>query len=126
MKIVSHKVAKLAREKGFNEKVFAHFGDDGLLGWTSGKLNYSHNTGCAAPSLYSLQNWLLTQHNIWVEPILNFVPDTIDDYGYKVCLFSLVDQWNKVKWITNKECNKIFKTPWEALENGIYIALLTL
>ena len=124
MKIVSHKVAKLARKKEFNETVFAHYGDNGILGWTSGKLNYPHNIGCAAPSLYSLQNWLLTTHNIWVEPILNFVPDTMDDYGFRVCIYTNIDQWNNVKWATNKTCSKIYKSPWEALDEGLYQALL--
>jgi len=123
MKIVSHKVAKLAREKGFNETVFAHYDDNGILGWTNGKLNYPHNTGCAAPSQYSLQNWLLSTHNIWVEPILNFVPDTTDDYGFRVCIYTDVNQWDKVKWSTTKHCCKIYESPWKALDEGLYEAL---
>jgi len=93
--IVSFKIAKLAKEKGFDfptngnyefsltERVDPDCGTSGSFGWKKGEINYSrmgifinNNKSydfsnknwflCAAPTTSQLQRWLREKHGVWL------------------------------------------------------------
>lgn len=67
---VSLEVAKLLKEKGFNEKC-RYIYNTNHIGITTEKINSELPNGCfSIPTLYEAQKWLRVKHNIDVLPII--------------------------------------------------------
>lgn len=120
-KLVSYKTAKLAKEKGFNWKVFSYYKSEMSLfnifpdyeqdidNWN----NITFYINCySAPTQSLLQKWLREKHSIHINIgtiAFNRGINKMPNYGY--CISSTK---NHNKKITNYE---------EALEEGLYEAL---
>ncbi len=63
--LISFETAKLAKEKGFDETTFKHYGRQGDILSGATAVFYS------APSQSILQKWLREEKKIWIEPTYN-------------------------------------------------------
>lgn len=74
--LVSFQVAKLAKEKGFNESCIFHYGDTGELhAFDSGNRHHrvKHGNIIFAPTQSLLQKWLREVHNIVITVSLGLI-----------------------------------------------------
>jgi len=128
---VQFETAKIAKEKGFNEKS-THFYVIGYREIKEDKVirkwgNYEDNTKllqpvslgkgqphlALAPTQCLLQKWLREEHNIIIYPILVAIYELDRGWGYEI-----VDSNGK-----NYDENSFSKTCEEALEKGLIEAL---
>lgn len=143
--LVGFKVAKLAKEKGFNHNCIYAWCEKG--GWnkytqkheevthvlrTDGNpfgsfysknwnKKYSTNKNkimCSAPTQAALQKWLREEHNIHI--VIDTTPsyDSINGSKWKSTLY---EPFTKLKWITGKY--NIANSYEEALEDALYEGL---
>ena len=80
---VSFKIAKLLKEKGFNEECFALYNPDGMLIQSGIRLNNIQvgrvKGSYSASTLQMAMKWLRIEHNIHIEP---HIVRTKCSYGY--------------------------------------------
>ena len=70
---VSFEIAKLLKEKGFNEKLQYYYDIDGILVRCSrGKYFSNKSNAFIAPTLQMAIKWLREVHNISIEPLVDF------------------------------------------------------
>lgn len=112
--LISFETAKLAKEKGFDEKGCSHLYqlDEKLV--AGNRETYQNRTHCiTAPTQSLLQKWLREEHN------------------YFVAIYPIKDGWDGDVRSCNPKDNfhssdtsfSTFKTYEEALEKGLYEAL---
>lgn len=110
--ICTYEVAKLAREKGFNEKCYRYY-QNGVL--ESDECFNCYNKGidsiCSAPTQSLLQRWLRKEKGIIVIPYYR----------------SVLRMWSATYELTSpytfKDLRKCFKTYELALEDALKYAL---
>ena len=85
---VSFEVAKLLKEKGFNERLLTFYlttedkkeGYFQIMAFTDDKIDNNHSDYCyLAPTLQMTMKWLRIEHNIHIEP---HIVRTKCSYGY--------------------------------------------
>lgn len=124
---VSFEVAKLLKEKGFNEPCYGFYGwefdeNDKEEIYFSRWTNSAHDNHfpdeylmCAAPTHQMAVRWLRETHKLFIEvsPILNFEKEIVE--GYRCYMDSFDDRC--------MESNTIFVSYEEATEAAIKYAL---
>jgi len=112
--LISFGTAKLAKEKGFDEPVYAIYSGNQLGIFTENdtifnKWNHCRDATYSAPTQSLLQKWLREKHSI----------DVLVDKGF------LCDNYSHEIYHKNDmfESEYIFKTYEKALEKGLYEAL---
>lgn len=134
--IVKLKLAKLAKEKGFNEpSIYRYNKNNKFELWatdleeppsgSSLNSNYHNNSNCvgsSAPTQSDLQKWLREKHNLHITVVPYFNSDEDVDCKYK-CIY--VDgNNNKGKVCEPKlEDSDYYKTYELALENALFEVL---
>lgn len=127
---VSLKVAKMLREKGFNEYCGAYY----HLNWddmTEDECfevaqnydfrNKDNGYRVAAPTLYEVQKWLRKKHNIYI----NSIPSE-SIWGIKNKFTFMIDKLNsngEWEWGWEQEHDNFYTTYEESFNEGILIAL---
>ena len=85
---VSFEIAKLLKEKGFNERLLTFYitdeekkeGDFQTMAFTDDKIDNNHSDYCyLAPTLQMAMKWMRIEHNIHIEP---HIVKTKCSYGY--------------------------------------------
>lgn len=74
---VSFEVAKLLKEKGFDEYTFSDYSEEGVIGFNEVETRIAK--GCQRPTLQMAMKWLRIEHNIHIEP---HIVKTKRNYGY--------------------------------------------
>ena len=120
--LINFETAKLAKEKGFDEKVYREYDKSGYLRCTSKSADvvlgpYDEllkSTEYPAPTQSLLQKWLREVHNIEIY-VHKFKPNGAYPKGYYCVSRPLIHYSNEMKdWIFTN-----FKTYEEALEVGL-------
>lgn len=100
----SFEIAKLLKEKGFNEECFALYNPDGMLIQSGIRLNNIQvgrvEGSYSAPTLQMTRKWLEEVHGIH----LNIIYNKICDKGY----------WGKGHWTWNNEEYNSYEQACEA------------
>lgn len=87
---VSLEVAKLLKEKGFNEPVLSQYSKCGSVWNCYEPENFNESTGCfSRPTLYEAQKWLRNKHNIHLVTQCVCYHKPTQHYDYKCEVFSL-------------------------------------
>jgi hypothetical protein len=112
---VNYQIALLAKELGFNEACYFHFGTDGTEFGSRhpvGVKNTQWVKCVARPTLAHLQQWLIEvcKMVVFVAPV---IPDC-NEFGFQIYV---VDGQVEI------DCERFYKTYNEALEKGIEIGL---
>jgi len=118
--LISYKTAKLAKEKGFNERCESGYKyTERVMKNPNQKFAKNSellNEGCTAPSQGILQKWLREQHNIRV-----FIENkTSGEFGF--IIYTVNPDKTEVigkPWVRNSFFTLSFKTYEEALEEGL-------
>lgn len=71
---VSYEVAKLLKEKGFNEATFYDYNERGIRWFEEVLVNHNSQGGIACPILQMAIKWLREVHNIHIEVKYFFEP----------------------------------------------------
>ena len=74
---VSFEVAKLLKEKGFDEYTFSDYSEEGVIGFNEVETRIAK--GYQRPTLQMAMKWLRLEHNIHIEP---HIVKTKCSYGY--------------------------------------------
>lgn len=122
---VSLEVAKMLKEKGFNEPVLSQYSKCGSVWNCYEPENFNKSTGCfSRPTLYEAVKWLRNEHQLHVD--IGMCGDYSTDADGNKC-----DEWNF--WTFSSyyttslhhvhECEGTFDTYEEALNAGILEAL---
>ncbi len=115
---VSFEVAKLLKEKGFNEKLFTFYITDEtkkegyfqLMAFTDDKIDNNHSDYCyLAPTLQMAMKWILKKYNTFI--CVLFLEES-GGYGYTI------ENIIKKKYIATSK-NSSYKEPEEACEAAI-------
>lgn len=112
---VSLGVAKLLKEKGFDEPCLSQYTKSGTIWNCQEPENFNESEGCfSMPTLYEAQKWLRDKHNIdiVVEPEID--ENTDNKIGY---CFDLYTDFPSVAY------SLVYETYEEALNAGILEAL---
>ena len=116
--LVTHEVAKLAKEKGFNEKCY-HYYQNGTLESDGcfNRYNKGVNSICSAPTQSILQRWLREEKAIAI---------VLQPYSYDIQRSTY--SWIYEIWADNnfEKTSKSFKTYELALENALKYTLKNL
>ena len=116
--LISFETAKLAKEKGFDERINNFYNQNGNLLYNLQQNRNLHSGGASAPSQSLLQKWLREVHNIFIEVnFIAYIPDKAQYAAY-------------IKSLSSKNMGEIlldgftiFDKYEEALEQGLYEAL---
>ena len=106
---VNYKIAKLLKEKGFDERTKTwHQRGDGVVGCVEGKRDFYNRKGdvyTSAPTIAEVVMWLYEKHGIWIEVIkfIDHASDVNDGHTFK----------------SNYTFNKEFNSPTEAYLSAI-------
>lgn len=128
--LISFEIAKLAKEKGFTEKVRFYYYDNKIkpfimdslehntIPWGEQNYNAENPIYFSAPTQSLLQKWLREVHNIHVSPYLTW---NLKTWGYRLHFLNSIDIYEESK-------KRIFhiaewKSCEEALEEGLKEAL---
>ena len=121
---VSFEIAKLLKEKGFDEATYHDYDTNGLLWFNEVLAQYNQQgTGFACPTLQMVMKWLREVHNIYLDiRITNHgMSDMVDIIKYYWVALSTEDaKWIAESTVRNVDC---FKTYNEAIEDGIKYCL---
>lgn len=74
---VSFEVAKLLKDKGFDEYTFSDYSEEGVIGFNEVETRIAK--GYQRPTLQMAMKWLRIEHNIHIEP---HIVKTKCSYGY--------------------------------------------
>ena len=141
--LVLYETAKLAKEKGFDWKVSLHYESNGNRFIDKVECNFNNvELICSAPTQSLLQKWLREVHNIHIEVLPRYQPKKLNTeevlYSWAISCkpFDKYDGHNDVlnHWIgihngapyIEDIFYHVVKTYEEALEIGLYQALLLL
>ena len=130
--VVSYKVAKLAKEKGFDEKCINWFDNNGnnqnLYAWTWNTNNGNRSDfACVRPTQSLLQKWIRERYSIHIE----IKPIPLGENGFKwiyelglmeISSLDNVSRRNTYSILTGKE-GVYFDDYEEALDDGLFEAL---
>lgn len=90
---VSFEIAKLLKDKGFNEECFALYNPDGMLIQSGIRLNNIQvgrvEGSYSAPTLQMAMKWLRIKHNIHIESFCPVVDATDEPVKYNVVISDL-------------------------------------
>lgn len=117
--LIQFETAKLARNKGYDEKSIYFFREDTKLFSFFGCPTCNSNPGntsdfvCSAPTQSLLQKWLREVHNIHIK-IHHFTEQPMDDEIWKDCYQVFINDIAKHPYT---------KTYEKALEKGLFEAL---
>ena len=115
---VSFEVAKLLKEKGFDEKCFALYSPDGILIQSGIRLNNTQVSkvkgSYSAPTIQMSMRWLREIHNISIE-ISSFWNGSNDDsykfskytYGFRVDTPNFTDRYRKSEFDTYEDAVEV-------------------
>jgi len=123
--LISFDIAKLAKEKGFNEDGQINIDSIPNCYRSNGVLNDSDYTGYyPAPTQALLQKWLREVHNIHIKVDDFLDNDNKTDWDYEV-VFIGTDINEKGEYIAEipYDCDRSYITYEEALEKGLQEAL---
>ena len=113
--LISFQVAKLAKEKGCTLNTPKAYNDNGVLVIQSNYPSYIDELDISAPTQSLLQKWLREVHNVSIK-IDDYYTNSRVRFDYNVCQLGSQED-NPVG---------IFETYEEALEIGLYQALVLL
>ena len=119
---VSFEVAKLLKEKGFNEPCFSQYTKTGSIWNCQAPENFNESEGCySRPSLYEAQKWLRHQHNLYVNAIPLEIPRSkSENFTFTIDKLDSNDEWD---WRWEPEPYNFYATYEEAFSEGILEAL---
>ena len=113
---VSFEVAKLLKEKGFNEQCrYTYCGESEDVYVSNNKNSCYPNNVCSMPTLYEAQKWLMKEYCIYVHPCPYLSKDLDEVSLYIIEAYKYQNRcWIQI----HIDCGK-FKTYEEALNTGI-------
>lgn len=124
---VSFEVAKLLKEKGFDEPTFTYYNNDGYLmnscnfcgSYTLGCFNNvkDEKVNCAAPTLQMALKWLREVHNIFIQ--IDYVVLTKDFFEYTYEIYDMC----KGRVLECSHFRDNYETYEEAVEEAIKYCL---
>lgn len=117
---VSFEVAKLLKEKGFNEPCFSQYTKTGSIWNCQAPENFNESEGCySRPSLYEAQKWLRKQGVFIVITPRYTDKYQIIEYEYRIIQYTdLIDKNRK-----GKLCYVVYESFEECLNEGILESL---
>ena len=107
---VSMEVAKLLKEKGYNEPVYSQYTNHESVWYCNEPENFNESTDCySRPTLYEAQKWLRNKHTIYVvvSPHYSRMYDVIEHEYMIATYFDFLEK--PFKWRKSKEYYEIYE-----------------
>ena len=111
---VSFKIAKLLKEKGFDEYTFSDYSEEGVIGFNEVETRIAK--GYQRPTLQMAMKWLRNTFHLEIYPFHDAIQEN-NDWWYRIELHS------KGCSLTEYESDVIYKTYEEACEAAIKYCL---
>lgn len=116
---VSFKLAKLLKEKGYDEWTKTwHQRGEGISGCVEGKGDFYNRKGdvyTSAPTITEVVMWIYDKHNIWVSVDRYLDPEESEDFRYGYMIYYIDDYFGRG-----------YKTPTDSYQAGIEYAIKNL
>ncbi len=108
---VSFEVAKILKEKGFNEHLCVFYDERGKMQYDSrGRMNFGND--CVAPTIHMVSKWLRT-HHIYID----ICTLNVNKFSYRICVLS--DTTGFLCEFRHSMEDEIFRTYEDALSSAI-------
>ena len=123
---VKFPIAKMLKEKGFDERLNYYYDSFGDIGSSKVKVNWNESEEllCSAPTIAEVVMWLYEKHGIWINTwsdsnLNSSIPTTIKWFYVINC--DLVSSYNK-----EGKIDRLYNSPTEAYEAAIEYVLTNL